>query len=43
MFRKVAEELRHCYDAMQMIARRNHCTMQCDDHRLGTEQCVDEG
>ena len=43
MFLKVAEESRHCHDAMQMNARRKHCTVQCDDHGLETEQYVDEG
>ena len=39
MFRKVGGDSR----AMQMNARRNHCTVQCDEHGSGTEQCVDEG
>jgi len=43
MFRKVAEESRHCHGAMQMNVRRDHCTVQCDDHGSGMEQCVDEG
>jgi len=43
MFRKVAEESRHCHDAMRMNARRNHCTVQRDEHGSGTEQYVDEG
>jgi len=40
MFRKVGGP---CHDAMQMNARRDHCTVQCDDHGSGTEQCVDKG
>ena len=41
MFRKVAEGSRALPRCNTKT--RNHCTVQCDDHGSGMEQCVDEG